>query len=116
MEATSGKQAALLPQVTDVRPVVASLYRHQVLEDKGFVTRTHHATDTRAKHLQMTAAGLKALGRAMPVVIDVQRRLFGEQGSANSDQLTMLVRVDGEWMAWTRPSVKQHSPRCCHVA
>ncbi len=84
-----------LARAADIQSMQVS-HMLKILEDKGFVTRTRHVADTRAKHLQMTAAGLKALGRAMPVVIDVQRRLFGEQGRANGGLLAMLVRVDGD--------------------
>ena len=68
----------------------------KTLESKGLVIRSRSASDVRAKHIQITAAGLKLLRRALPVVIDVQRRLFGEEGRVGGSLLTVLLRLDCE--------------------
>ncbi len=68
----------------------------KTLESKGLITRPRSASDVRAKHIQITAAGLKLLRRALPVVIDVQRRLFGEEGRVGSSLLKALLLIDFE--------------------
>jgi DNA-binding MarR family transcriptional regulator len=67
----------------------------KALEGKGLVARMRSPSDERAKRIEVTAAGLKSLRRALPVVIEVQRRLFGEEGRPGGSLLTALLRLDG---------------------
>ena len=86
---------AELVRASDIQAMQVS-HMLRMLERKCLVTRARSLADTRAKHLQVTAAGIKALRRALPVVIDVQRRLFGEEGGADGRLLAILLRLDGE--------------------
>lgn len=71
----------------------------KTLESKGMVARSRSALDVRAKHIEVTAAGLAVLRRALPLVIDVQRRSFGTQGAPGGSLLTALLHLDGEQLA-----------------
>jgi DNA-binding MarR family transcriptional regulator len=68
----------------------------KALAAKGLVTRTHSAADVRAKCVEVTAAGRGVLRQALPVVIEVQQRLFGDQGAPGGELLDALVRLDRE--------------------
>ena len=48
----------------------------RTLEDKGFVTRHEHQTDTRAKTIALTPAGQALLQKALPVVEQTDIRFF----------------------------------------
>lgn len=65
----------------------------KALEGKGLVVRPRDRSDVRTKRVEVTAAGLEALRRAKPVVIDVQRRLFGEEGAAGGKLLNSLLQI-----------------------
>ena len=65
----------------------------KTLEGKGLVARPRDPSDVRTKRVEVTAAGLEALRRGKPVVIDVQRRLFGAEGAPGGDLLKALLRV-----------------------
>lgn len=84
-----------LARFGDVHPMQVSLML-KALEGKGLVARTRSPADVRAKHVAVTPAGVAALRRALPVMIDVQRRLFGDEGRAGGSLLSALLRVDGE--------------------
>jgi DNA-binding MarR family transcriptional regulator len=81
----------------DIHPMQVS-HMLKILEGKGMVARSRSASDVRAKHVEVTAAGLTVLRRALPLVIDVQRRLFGEDGSVSGSLLAALRRLDREPM------------------
>lgn len=78
-----------------VHPMQVSLLL-KALEGKGMVERVRDASDTRAKHVAVTKAGLEALSRAMPLAIAVQRRLFGEAGAPGGPLLQMLLAIESE--------------------
>ena len=65
----------------------------KTLEGKGLVARPRDPSDVRTKRVEVTAAGLEVLRRAKPLVIDVQRRLFGEEGAPGGVLLDALLRV-----------------------
>ena len=65
----------------------------KTLEAKGMVARRRSATDVRAKNVEVTAAGLTALRRALPIQVGVQERLFGEGGKPGGHLLKMLLRL-----------------------
>jgi DNA-binding MarR family transcriptional regulator len=66
----------------------------KALEAKGMVTRPRSTSDTRAKHIEVTQAGIAALREAMPLAIAVQGRLFGEAGLPGGNLLTALAEAD----------------------
>ncbi|WP_051580908.1 MarR family winged helix-turn-helix transcriptional regulator [Pseudonocardia acaciae] len=84
---------ARLARSADIHPMQVS-HMLKALEGKGMVARPRGTSDVRTKHIELTRAGVAALRRAMPVVIDVQRRVFGEAGRPGGDLLSTLVRVD----------------------
>ena len=65
----------------------------RVLETKKLLSRTRSSTDTRAKRVEVTSAGLKSLRSAMPIAIEVQRKLFGEWGRPGGALLRTMRRV-----------------------
>ena len=75
----------------------------KALESKGLVARARSPQDERAKSVEVTAAGVTSLRRALPVVIDVQRRLFGQEGRPGGSLLSALLRLDGEHAEASRP-------------
>jgi DNA-binding MarR family transcriptional regulator len=75
----------------------------KALESKGLVARARSPQDERAKRVEVTPAGVTSLRRALPVVIDVQRRLFGQDGSPGGSLLSALLRLDGEHAEASRP-------------
>jgi DNA-binding MarR family transcriptional regulator len=88
----SVRQADLV-RLGDIQPMQVS-HMLKVLDGKGFVTRSRNAEDVRAKRVGITPAGTAVLRTALPVAIDVQRRLFGEDGGPGGSLLAALLRVD----------------------
>jgi DNA-binding MarR family transcriptional regulator len=86
---------AALSRFGDIHPMQLS-HMLKALAAKGLVTRTHSAADVRAKCVEVTAAGRGVLRQALPVVIEVQQRLFGDQGAPGGELLDALVRLDRE--------------------
>jgi len=100
MAAWLGRSAEPVTQVeisrfAEIHPMQVS-HMLKTLESKHLIARRRSVSNVRAKHIDITAAGLTALKRALPVVIDVQRRLFGDEGRSGGDLLTALQRVDSE--------------------
>lgn len=77
----------------DVQPMQVS-HMLKTLEIKGSITRTRSTSDVRAKRVEVTAAGLTVLRRALPVVMEIQRRFFGQEGAVGGSLLTALLRLD----------------------
>jgi DNA-binding MarR family transcriptional regulator len=73
----------------------------KMLEYKTLVLRERSNSDTRAKHVRLTRNGLDTLRQAFPVVIEVQRRLFGEAGRPGGRLLAALLRLEKEQVATT---------------
>ena len=84
---------SLLARFGEIQPMQVS-HMLKTLEAKGMVARARSAADVRAKDIAVTAAGLKALRRALPVVIEVQQRLFGDDGKPGGALLGALLRAD----------------------
>ena len=82
-----------LARFGDIQPMQVSLML-KTLESKGLIVRSRSKSDVRAKRIEVTASGLTMLRRALPVGIDVQRRLFGEEGKVGGSLLTALLRLD----------------------
>jgi DNA-binding MarR family transcriptional regulator len=66
----------------------------KALEGKGLISRKSNESDVRAKSVEVTAPGVRALRRALPLVMDVQRRLFGEEGRVDGSLLIALLRIE----------------------
>jgi DNA-binding MarR family transcriptional regulator len=98
MAAWLGQSGEPVPQAQlaergDIQPMQLS-HMLKALETKGFVCRSTSPADVRAKCLEVTAAGLTVLREALPLVIDVQRRLFGEDALPGGPLLQTLVALD----------------------
>ena len=68
----------------------------KALERKKVIFRRPSQSDTRAKRVEITAAGFRALQEAFPKVIAVQSRLFGEAGLPGGKLLKQLLEIDKE--------------------
>ena len=80
------RQAAIHPmQVSQVL---------KTLERKGLIQRRVDPADVRAKLVMITADGIQVLGNALPLVIEVQRELFGEEGRPDGYLLAKLLSLD----------------------
>ncbi len=66
----------------------------KALETKKMISRCESKYDMRAKRVEVTRTGLAALREALPKVIAVQDRLFGEAGRPGGSLLKDLLRVD----------------------
>lgn len=93
--ARSGEAATQseLARFGEIHPMQVSLIL-KALEQKKMIVRRVSASNVRAKRVEVTANGLKALRQALPIAIDVQRRLFGNEGRAGGPLLTMLLGID----------------------
>jgi DNA-binding MarR family transcriptional regulator len=78
-----------LAGAADIHPMQVS-HMLAALEAKAFVRRKRSTVDVRAKRVEPTANGVRALREAMPLVIAVQERMFGEQGRPDGDLLGNL--------------------------
>ena len=84
---------AALARFGDIHPMQIS-HMLKTLESKGMIGRQRSASDARAKHIVITPHGLQALRRSLPVVIAVQRRMFGDEGLPGGRFLATLLRID----------------------
>lgn len=66
----------------------------KALEHKGAVLRTPSPSNALAKHVGITSAGLSALEQALPVVTQIQGRLFGDGGKPGGNLLKALLLID----------------------
>lgn len=87
-----------LARFGNIHPMQVS-HMLKTLESKRLVARARSRSDVRAKRVAVTAAGVKVLYRALPSVIEVQRRFFGEEGRAGGSLLNALLRLDVESVA-----------------
>ncbi len=86
---------AEIARFSEIHPMQVS-HMLKTLESKRMVARLRNPSDVRAKRIEVTAAGLTALRRALPVVINVQRRLFGREGRPGGALITTLLRLDAD--------------------
>jgi DNA-binding MarR family transcriptional regulator len=84
-----------LARFGEIHPMQVSLVL-KALEAKAMITRGRSPSNVRAKRVEVTPPGVKVLRRALPIAIDVQRRLFGEEGRPGGSLLTCLLRLDSE--------------------
>jgi DNA-binding MarR family transcriptional regulator len=91
----SGEPAtqADLARQADIHPMQISLML-KALEVKGMVSRQPSKSDTRTRLVSITTRGLKALRGAFPIVIALQRRMFGEAGTPGGRLLDALREIE----------------------
>ncbi|QGZ65550.1 MarR family winged helix-turn-helix transcriptional regulator [Paraburkholderia acidisoli] len=65
----------------------------KALDEKGMVTRKTSSIDVRAKNVTVTQVGLARMRKALPLVIAVQKRLFGETGMPDGKLLKTFHSV-----------------------
>ena len=75
----------------------------KALESKKMISRHHAESDTRSKRVEVTGAGFKALQKAFPKVVAVQRVLFGKAGLPGGSLLRELLQVDRSLRQHKRP-------------
>lgn len=66
----------------------------KALEVKGMVERPRSASDTRAKWIEITTVGISALRTAMPIVIAIRQRMFGDAGAPHGVLLSELHEIE----------------------
>jgi len=96
-QARSGEPAtqAELARFGDIHPMQVSNVL-TALERKGAIHRTPAPANALAKCVEITTAGLSSLKQALPIVIEVQTRLFGGEGRPGGSLLTALLQIDRE--------------------
>ena len=83
---------AAIASAGDIHPMQVSQIL-KVLERKRMVARFRDPADERAKIVRIEALGVEALRTAMPLVIEVQRAMFGPQGEPGGRLLSELLRI-----------------------
>jgi MarR family transcriptional regulator, organic hydroperoxide resistance regulator len=66
----------------------------KTLEAKDWISRPRSTSDVRAKNVEVTTAGLAVLRRALPVMIEVQREVFGAAGEPGGVLLNSLLQLE----------------------
>lgn len=66
----------------------------KALEKKGLILRSRNQADVRAKHLELTNEGTAILRHALPIVVRVQRSLFGDLADVEGDFLKTLLHIE----------------------
>jgi DNA-binding MarR family transcriptional regulator len=84
---------AQLARAGDVAPMQVS-HMMKALEGKGWISRPRSSSDVRAKNVEITADGLAVLRRALPVMIELQQQMFGDDGVPGGSLLTALLQVE----------------------
>ncbi len=84
-----------LARFGDIHPMQVSNVL-KALEHKRLVQRTPKLGNVLAKSVGITSAGLTALRAALPLVIGVQRTLFGDEGRPGGRLLDALIHIDGQ--------------------
>ncbi len=97
---------AELARFGDIHPMQVSLML-RALEHKALVARPRSRSDVRARNVEVTPAGLTALRRALPVAIEVQQRVFGDEGRPGGRLLAGLLGLDGKAPEATHPGAAQ---------
>jgi MarR family transcriptional regulator, organic hydroperoxide resistance regulator len=83
-----------LSRAGEIAPMQVS-HMMKALEAKGWISRPRSSSDVRAKHIEVTEAGLAVLRRALPVMIQVQRDVFGAAGEPGGVLLNSLLQLEG---------------------
>lgn len=64
----------------------------RALEDKGFIKREKHPTDTRAITLTLKKEGFKVVQKAIPIVEDIDAEFFGASGKSICNELVLVLQ------------------------
>jgi DNA-binding MarR family transcriptional regulator len=82
-----------LARFGDIHPMqISNLLR--ALEEKKMVRRDALPGHALAKQVALTTPGLATVRRALPLVIDIQARLFGDEGRPGGKLLRALLAID----------------------
>ena len=92
-----------LARFGDIHPMQVSKVL-KVLEDKSLVRRPGSEADTRVRLVAITTTGVTALGRALPIAVEVQARLFGPGGRPGGILLTALLELNTGSTSADRPA------------
>jgi len=84
-----------LARYSGIHPMQVS-HMMKTLESKGFISRKRSKLDVRAKRVEVSRKGLNVIRRALPTVIKVQQRLFGDEGRPGGPFINTLLRLDSE--------------------
>ncbi|MBN9286099.1 MULTISPECIES: MarR family transcriptional regulator [Flavobacterium] len=84
----------LLSNHTKIDPMTTSTVL-RTLQTKGFIRRKEHQTDTRAKTVELTAAGLKNIKQAIVAVEEFDKQFFGLLGGEANDFNSELIALLG---------------------
>jgi len=87
----SGKQVTqtILAQHTKINPMTIS-QMFKVLEAKGYIYRTTHATDVRAKAVNLTPEGKELMHKAFNTIWEVDAKFFKVLGK-NTDRFNKCL-------------------------
>jgi MarR family transcriptional regulator, organic hydroperoxide resistance regulator len=93
-----GRSGAPVTQVEvaragDIAPMQVS-HMMKTLAAKDWIGRPRSTSDVRAKNVEVTTAGLAVLRLALPVMIEVQREVFGAAGEPGGILLNSLLRLE----------------------
>ncbi|TXK86160.1 MarR family winged helix-turn-helix transcriptional regulator [Paenibacillus sp. N3.4] len=77
----------------NIDPMMASqVLRH--LEKKGFLIRKEHPTDTRAKSIALTPAGVQIVSQALDIVMKVDHSFFSKLGEEEATMSRLMKSLD----------------------
>jgi DNA-binding MarR family transcriptional regulator len=94
-QARSGETVtqAALARFGDIHPMQLSNVL-KALEQKKAIVRSPSPAHALAKQVDITAPGVSTLRAALPVVIAIQARLFGDAGLPGGSLLDMLAHIE----------------------
>jgi len=84
-----------LARFGDIHPMQVSNVI-KALEQKLMIKRAPAPGNALAKQVSITASGMTSLRAALPAVIEVQGRLFGDAGRKGGRLLDVLVEIDAD--------------------
>lgn len=74
----------MISDTSSIDPMTVSQLA-RLLENKNFIKRLPHPTDTRAKSIVLESAACDLLKTATPIVEDIDNQFFGQLGEKESD-------------------------------
>ena len=86
---------AEIARAAEMHPMQVSLVL-KPLEAKGLLRRVSSLRRANAKEVELTVQGLTALRNALPLVIAVQRRMFGDESVGGRNLLDLLLSVEAQ--------------------
>ncbi len=58
---------------------------------EGFIKRSEHEKDTRAKSVRLTAKGKVLISKLVPIVEKIDEKFFGAAGATNQQSLVHIL-------------------------